>query len=342
MAQGGVYGPTMRAAVLTAARQVGVVDVAVPTVKDDDVLIRVVATGICGTDIAVFLGDYPVVPPVTLGHEFAGVVVAVGSSVRDVHVDERVIGEGSWRNERAGLGTGVSRLGRSIDGCFADFVLVPRRAVHRIPDTVSFVAAQSVTTIATAIHAADRAGALDGRRVAIVGPGHAGLLLLQVVRDRGARQVAILGTRASRLDVATRLGADSVVNVREETGYRRWLGEAASGFDVVFEASGTSAGLATCMELAALGSVVVVYGIIASDLKGVAGAVFYTKELDVRGASGGDGDYESALDLVAAGRIEVEPIVTARHPLERAPWALAAVAGRKTDDIRVIFEPGAL
>jgi L-idonate 5-dehydrogenase len=130
-----------------------------------------------------------------------------------------------------------------------------------------------------------------------------------------------------------------VVDVRGE-GYDDWLREASGAFDVVFEASGTSAGLATCLELASFGAVVVVYGILAGDLKGVPGAVFYSKELDVRGSNGGDDDYGRALELVAQGRVAVDPVVTTRLPLERAPAALAAAADRRGDDVRVVFEPG--
>ena len=330
----------MRAVVLSKPRHASVIDVEVPEVDADDVLIEVAATGVCGTDVAVFRGDYPVRPPVTMGHEFSGTVAAVGRDVVGLAVGERVLGEGSWETDASDHPDAVERLGRSLDGSFATFVRVPQRAVHRLPDAVSFLEAQSASTVATAIHAADRAGSIENKRVAVVGPGHAGLLLMEVVRDRGPAHLTMLGTRRSRLQMASELGAARVVDVRAD-GYRAEMQELQGSYDLVFEASGTAQGLAACLELTRFGGTVIVYGIISGDLAGVPGSAFYAKELNVLGSNGGDDDFARALNLLAEDRVHVLPVVTSVLPLDDAPAALTRIADRATEDVRVVFEPAA-
>jgi len=340
MTDGMGMGPatTMTAAVIDAPGCVRINDAPVPTPGPNDVILRVATTGVCGTDVAVFTGSYPATFPVIMGHEFSGSVAAVGEQVSDIQIGQRAIGEGSWvdPSSRDAATDGVVRLGRTTNGSFAEFVRVPRSAVHPIPETVSHLTAQSLTTLATAVHACDRAGTLVGKRVAIVGPGHAGNLLMQTCRVRGAESVTVVGTRQARLDLATRLGAQQTVCIdRDDPGAA--LARYRDAYDVVFESSGTASGLAACFDLVIPRGRVVVYGMIGGTLDGVPGLPLYTKELDVFGSNGGDDDYPAAIDLVLNGLIDVESIVTSVLPLHAVREGLAMALDRKDDHVRIVF-----
>ena len=147
-------------------------------------------------------------------------------------------------------------------------------------------AAHSVTVLACAIHAVERVDEIVNKRIAIIGPGFSGLLLLQVCKTAGAREVVVLGTRDNRLSVATDLGAHSVINVRS-SDFENWQRQPENRqFDVAFEASGTASGLAQAFSSTRSGGTVVSYGIITGSLDGVPGYEIYSKELTILGSRG--------------------------------------------------------
>lgn len=337
----------MKAAVLYAPYDLKVEERAVPSPNNGWVTIAVEAAGICGTDIAVYEGKYAASLPRVLGHEFCGRILAIGDEVHGLEPGQRVMAEGSWCGDEQ-HGTDESThdpcinhqaLGRTVDGCFSEAVAVPSGTVHLLPNTVKATEAQSVTTLATAVRAVQRAGTLADKRVAIVGPGHAGLLLLQVCLVFGAQGVAVVGTRENRLQVAKQLGAESASNIRLPS-HKTWLQEPANrDFDVVFEASGTASGLATCFELARKGGRIVSYGIISGPLDSVPGQEIYSKELTILGSRGAEGCYEEAIRLLASGLISVEPLITHVIPIQNAEEGFTIATQRLPDALRIVFVP---
>ncbi|MBM4465025.1 MAG: zinc-binding dehydrogenase [Chloroflexi bacterium] len=345
---GSQLGNIMKAAVLYGPGDLRVECRPLPQARPGWVVLAVETAGICGTDVAVYEGRYPASLPLVLGHEFAGHVLVVGQGVSGLREGQRVIAEGSWQGGQGLAGGADCRqscmspgaLGRTIDGCFAEAVAVPAVAVHVLPDNVSIVAAQSAVTLATAVHAAERAGDLAGRRIAIIGPGHAGLLLLQVCREAGAREIVVLGTRDSRLAVATNLGADYVVNVRT-VDFEYWRHRPGNDeFEVTFEASGTPAGLAQAFALTRYGGTVVSYGIINGPLDGVHGGALYSKELAVLGSRGAGARYAEAICLLALGKVCVEPLVSHQLSLDEAVRGFTLMTQRLENALRVVFTPG--
>lgn len=337
----------MKAAVLYEPEDLRIEERPVPEPDRDWVVIAVEAAGICGTDVAVYQGEHAAELPRVLGHEFAGHILSVGEGVSGLAVGQRVMAEGSWCLENGRVAAegsiqpcmSTQALGRTADGCFAEAVTVPVQAVHPLPPEVSAVEAQSVTTVATAIHAVERAGDLTGTRIAIVGPGHAGLLLLQTCLVSGAQEATVLGTRDNRLDLARDLGALATANVRN-AHFDQWLRSAAKRpFNVVFEASGTASGLALSFQLARLGGLVVCYGIIDSSLDGVPGNLFYSKELTVIGSRGAGTCYRAAIDLLASADVRVEPLISHILPLQDAEKGFTIVTRRLEDVMRLVFTP---
>ncbi len=316
-----------------------------PAVPKGWVRVGVEAAGICGTDVAIYTGDYPARLPVVLGHEFAGRVLEVGDGAERLHVGDTVAVEGGWacgecaecRMGRRARCLARRLLGRTVDGCFTEQLVVPADIVYPVGPTVSAHAAQAMTTLATALHAADRAGDLAGARVAIVGCGHAGLLLLQVARLRGAAGVTVVGRRESRLAFARRLGADEVVTLDE---FSEWVrGAERQEHDVSFEASGTARGLAEAMEMTRARGHVVAYGIITGMLGEVPGRHLYTRELAIIGSKGADGTYQEAIRLLTDGKVETEMLVTHTLPLRDAERGFELMLDRSGSALRVVLEP---
>ena len=328
----------MNAAVTERAGFMRVVELPAPHPGPGEVIVRVRSVGICGTDVQVHRGELEARLPVVLGHEYAGEVAEVGADVTQVVCGDRVAGAGGWpcdecalcRGRRPGLCSRRRILGRSVQGAFAEYVAVPASTLYRLSPNVSFVAAQAMVTLATAYHALARLGDVRDRAVALIGPGHAGLILLQVLREAGAGPVTVVGTRKDRLARALAFGADAVVAAGAAT--------ANGAFDLVVEAAGTPSAICAAVSLARPGGTLLVYGITKEPVDGFPADQLYHKELNVLGSRGAAGAYPIALRALEHRRIRVEPLVTHRFPLVEAPRAIELAMGREENVLRVVLE----
>jgi L-iditol 2-dehydrogenase len=331
----------IHAATLYAPRDIRVESRPLPRAQPGWVVLAVEAAGICGTDVAVFEGHHPANLPVVLGHEFAGRIVEIGQGVDKLQLGQVVMAAGSWQADVNGRRDvpHAGALGRTADGCFADAVAVPAKAIYALPPNVSPMVAQSATTLATAVHAVERSGDLAGKNVAIIGPGHAGLLLLQVCRLAGAGRIVVYGTRLERLEIARTLGADEVINVHQSNSADRETLITQEDFDCVFEASGKAAGLALAMSAARQGGTVVAYGILDGPLNDVSGLPLYAKELSIVGSKGAGGRYSQALELLESERVRVEPLISHVLTFEECAQGFALVRDRQARALRIVMTP---
>jgi L-iditol 2-dehydrogenase len=327
----------MRALRLLAVGRAELLELEPPAVAGDDVLVRVERAGICGTDLEILRGEFPSRPPVTMGHEYAGVVEAAGPGAGAFRPGDRVTSAGAWscgacaaclRGE-PGLCAERRMLGSNADGAFAELVRVPARIVRPLPDGVDADAAQSMVAVAVCLRALRRVPP-DAGRTAVSGPGHLGLILLQLLEG----DVTLFGTRDERLAIGRGLGAETV-NVRSED----WR-EHAGAFGVVFETAGTPASFLQALELAAPGGTVCVLGTSTTPVDGFATSVLYDKELTLVGSKGGAGEYDEALRVLAAGEVSLAPLISHRFTLDDGADALGAAADRDRLPIRVVIEAG--
>lgn len=331
--------PFMTAAVTEEPFCTRVTTVRTPRPGRGEALVRVRAVGVCGTDVQVYRGELSAALPLVLGHEYAGEVAEVGPDVTAVGLGDRVAGAGGWPcGQCAGCREGSGSvcesrriLGRTVQGAFAEHVLVPASSLYRLPPGVDFVAAQAMVTIATAYHALARLGEVRGRDVALVGPGHAGLVLLQVLRGAGAARVTVVGTRPERLERALALGADRAVEAARAPGLH--------GFDIVVEAAGTPSAVRMAIDLARPGGTVLVYGITKAPVDDFPADQLYHKELNVLGSRGAAGSYPLAVRALEEGRVRVTPLVTHQLPLAEAPAAMELAARRKEGVLRIVLKP---
>lgn len=333
----------MTAAVMAEPHRVRLAAVPTPRPGAGEALVRVRAVGVCGTDVQVYRGELSAAVPMVLGHEYAGEVAEVGPGVTPHAVGDRVAGAGGWA---CGTCEGCRRsapcqdrrsLGRNVQGAFAEYVLVPAATLYRLPPGVTFVAGQATVTLATAYRALARLGDVGGREIALIGPGHAGLILLQVLRAAGAAGVTVIGTRPARLERARALGASATVRAAPAGGDGTDAPDGA--FDVVVEAAGTPSAVRLAVRLARPGGTVVVYGITKAPVDGFPADQLYHKELHLLGSRGATGGYPRALEALESGGIQVEPLVTHRLPLADAPLAMALAVDRKDEVLRIVLEP---
>lgn len=350
---------TMRASVLGGAGIIHTREMPVPDVGPDDVLVHVRRASLCGTDLkirsrAFFKDGGPEIDTFVPGHEYAGVVAAVGSSVDEFRVGDRVVTEahrGCMRcsNCLRGLYTdclnygarakGHRAQGMTVDGGFAEYALNHVSTLYRLPDTISFEAGVVLTTVGTVMHAFDVLGELlVGARVVVIGPGPIGLLAVQVARTLGAEWVALAGTRDSRLALGAKFGANLVLNARTEDtveSVRRHTG--GLGADIVLECSGSSSAVDDAIRMSRRAGKVVLVGFfdgpVTASLNDAVlnGITLYS----VRGE--GSGSVARAVSLARQGRLDTESLVTHHFPLEQIGDAFDTYAERRGDAIKVML-----
>lgn len=344
----------MKALRIYAERDIRYEEVPTPVPGPDELLVRVRAAGLCRTDIEVYLHHlyhYKVGVaklPVTPGHEWAGVVEAVGPGVEGIAVGDNVTCE-------TALGCGwcqlclsghqnicASRIEMGIinrDGAMADYVLAPRRTVHPIGDMPFEIAAMAEPTAVSvyAVHTA-RVGPSD--RVLVLGAGPIGQLIAQAARAYGARLVVVAARSSGKLELASRLGADAAVSLKDTTIAE--LTEdltGGEGFDVVLEAAGAAELVQGALDAAARRARVIYTGSFSGKLASIDPDFLICKELTIAGTIGGGACYEEAILLLESGRIDAEPLITERRSLADAPAVFAEHAQGAGNHVKVMFTP---
>jgi len=308
----------MRALVYEGNHTLNIKEVPVPTVEADEVLIRVKYCGICGTDMLIWHdGMARVNPPVVLGHEFSGVITQVGEAVTDYKPGDRVVVEplltcGVCRACKMGAYNVCLRfrlIGIDADGGMTAYVKAPARKLFKIPDNISDQAAAFVEPLAVGVHMVRQSGLQSGQTVLITGGGPIGLVAASVAKEMGAR-VYISEINPFRIKMAQDLGFN-VINPQQENVVDRIRQETGGdGADASLEATGTSFGLADCIQGTAVKGVVVLAGL-PKKVPSIDVYQIVAKELAIHGSRVyRSEDYEKALRLMADGRFDPTPFIS--------------------------------
>jgi L-iditol 2-dehydrogenase len=337
----------MKAARVHEVGKIVIEDVPIPELESHEVLIAVQRVGICGTDVGVVDGHIAAKLPVTLGHEFSGIVAKFGTpSLGGFKEGDRVICGGGWgcglcdlcKSGQAPYCYNRKSLGRNADGCMAEFIKVDHRAVRKVPENVSLDEAQNIVNIACALRAVKKIDLSRVKTAAVFGPGNAGLIILQLLKLSGVPKVVMAGTRDFRLDMAKRFGCDEVVNIRKEDATQTILRKFSGGVDAAFEASGTAAALQSTFDVIKSNGSVVVFGVITEKLKAFDPSFLYLKEPIIYGSKGSGGEYGEAMALIAEKKLQILPMVTHRFPLEETARAFKMVEERIPNALRIIID----
>jgi L-iditol 2-dehydrogenase len=312
-------------------------DVPMPTVGPWEVMVRVRAAGICGSDQRI----YGEVNPARrrrfiIGHEIAGDVVSVGERVTEVRPGARVaveicIGCGICRYCKVGrvnLCEKLEEFGVTVDGGMTEYVAVPARNLHALPAGLSYERAVLADPLACVIRGLEMITVTSGSWVAVLGPGQMGLLATQVIKRILRAKVVVVGTRADRLALARGMGADEVVNLNERDAVATVRELTDGGADFVYEAAGSAQALGQAIGMARKGGSVVLLTVhkqVHVDLEPavrgelhLVGAICYSYR-----------EYQRALGLLAGGDVDVEALVRHRFPLRQAQEAFDFVLSRQ-------------
>lgn len=316
----------MKAAVLEAPGQLVVKEVPDPRAGPGELVVKVKACGVCGTDVNLYTGKYTARCPVILGHEFAGEVVEVGPGV-DLPVGSRVTvdpnescGACYWcHSGQPTFCQNMAAYGVLRDGAFAEYVAVGTRGTYPLPAGLDYEVASFTEPVSCALRGADRAGYRAGETATIIGDGPMGLLHVQLAARSGLSRIIVAGHHDEKLELARKFGASDVVNARREDVQAAVM-ELTQGFgtDVVLEVVGQPPAVELALRLAKKGGRIVIFGFAAEG----ATATFspfevLSRELTILGGWVNPYTFPRATELLAAGGVDVRPLLTTYLSLEQ-------------------------
>ncbi len=325
-------------------------DIEEPQAAAGQVKIGVRAAGLCGTDLHIFKDEFRSFPPVVLGHEVAGEVVAVGDGVTGWQPGDRVTTEtyfstcGQCRYCRAGqnnLCLSRRSIGSAVNGGFTNYVIVPARNLHRLPDNVDYETGALTEPLACVVHGVTSTPTVSpGDLAVIAGPGAIGLLTLQVVKAAGAT-VVLLGTDKDdhRLDLARALGADYTLNVQRDDPATlvQALSEEGLGADVVYECSGAGAAAAQLLTLVRRKGRYVQIGLFGKPVAWDLDQLCF-KEIVATGSNASiPSAWAKAVALIGSGKVQTKPLITHRFPVTE--WEAAFATFDDRAGVKAVFTP---
>jgi 2-desacetyl-2-hydroxyethyl bacteriochlorophyllide A dehydrogenase len=331
----------MRAVVWEEPGKLALAEVPDPAPGHGELIVQVGACGICGTDVHIADGEFPPTPyPIVPGHEFAGRVVALGEGVPgEWRGGERVAVDPSLfcghcpacHAGRGNLCANWNAIGDTVDGAFAEYVKVPAANAYPIPDSVSDAQGALIEPLSCAVHGARRLGPVVGEDVLVMGAGTMGLLLMQLLNRAGARSVAVVDRKASRLEAATATGAASVAQDVSALDLQT--------FSVAVDATGAPAAIEAAFGRLDRGGRLLIFGVTSGDAEiSLSPFRIYNDEITVLGSMAVLNSFDAAAGLMADGAIATGPLLGDPYPLAGFPEALASV--RAGEGIKIQVAPG--
>jgi L-iditol 2-dehydrogenase len=338
----------MKAAVYYGKHDVRVTEVPVPEPGPFDVRIKIAYCGVCGTDLHIFNGDggaAPVPAGTILGHEFSGVVDAVGSEVQGFQPGDRVCADpNDWcgqclfcKNGQAHFCTAMKGYGTTYPGGFAQYVCVPEKQVYLLPDALGFQAASQSETLSCCVNGIDLCRIKAGSNVLILGAGPIGLMMLQMARSCGAGNIIISELVAEKRALALKLGADLAVDPMAED-LKAVLRDQFDNTDRVIEAAGTVATHRQAIELAGKACTVMLFGLVPPETE-IALKPFevFNRELTITSSFINPYTFTRAIRMLANRRVVMDDIISDIVPLDRIGEVFTDPAYRKRS--KVLIQP---
>jgi len=343
----------MKALLLTKYREFEIADLPAPTPSADEVLIRVAACGICGSDVHGYDGSSGRrIPPIVMGHEAAGTIAAVGDDVNRFKAGDRVTfdstiycgtcvncarGDVNLCDNRQVLGVSCGDYRRA--GAFAEFVVVPARIVYRLPESLSFDEAAMLEAVSVALHAVSLVPIVPESTALVVGAGTIGLLVMQALRSAGCSRVFISDVDPTRLKLAEELGATATLSAGPELTPRLLQLTNGRGVGIAVEAVGINATINAAIDSVRKGGSVVLVGNVTPEITLPLQKVV-TRQLRLQGSCASAGEYPRSIDLMSSGAIRVKPLITAIAPLEEGARWFERLHAREPNLMKVVLTPG--
>jgi L-iditol 2-dehydrogenase len=343
----------MRALLLKEYKLLEITDMPEPAVEPDDVLVRVRACGICGSDVHGYDGSAGRrMPPLVMGHEASGVAIKTGNRVKRVRVGDRVTfdstvycgkcyfchrGDVNLCEDRQVLGVSTGEYRRN--GAFAELVAVPEHIVYALPDALTFEQAAMIEAVSVAVHAVELTPVRLGDTAVVIGAGMIGLLTIQALRLAGCGRIVAVDLNEARLRLAAEYGAELCLNaagcdvpaeVRTDTSGR--------GADVGLEVVGTTETVQSAVASLRKGGALTLVGNYSPNIELPLQSVV-TRQMRIMGSCASAGEYPVCIDLVARGAIRVDRLISVTAPLDEGQAWFDRLFNREPNLMKVILQP---
>jgi len=343
----------MKSLLMSEYNHLEIADLPLPSAGRGEVLVRVEACGICGSDVHGFDGSTGRrIPPIVMGHEAAGTVETIGEGVTKYKNGDRVTfdstiycgecqyckrGQINLCDNREVIGVSCGDYRRH--GAFAEYVLVPERIMYPLPDDFSFNEAAMLEAVSVAMHGVKVSQLEGGETALVIGAGMIGLLTLQAARAAGCKRVFISDVDATRLELAKQVGADEVLHCSGAELLAEVLRlTGGNGVDVALEAVGRNDTVASAIDCTRKGGKVTLIGNIMPEVTLPLQKVV-VKQLRLQGSCASSGEYPEAIELIAQGKIRVAQLITAVASLEEGPRWFERLHAREPNLMKIILTP---
>jgi len=337
----------MKAVVIEKPGVVVMKEVPVPVPQPGFARVKVAAAAVCATDLEVLTGRIPANYPLTPGHEWSGVVDAVGSSEDEHWIGKRVIGSndvvclkcdacrsGNWRYCKD-----FEEIGFKRDGAYAEYIIVPAYGLCELADHVSFEEAALCEPLGVALGTLEKANAKFAETCLIVGAGSIGLCMLAVAKAMGMRRIVVCATSKKRLGIAEEMGAYATIATSECDLEEEMKKIHPGGTDVVIDATGIESCIQQCLRLARKGGRVLLAGYGRGKIMNIRVDDVHINNLQLIGAGNNWNMHKLAATLMADGIIDLKPLVTNVMPLDNYQEALEMAEKRPLGFVKAVFKP---
>jgi L-iditol 2-dehydrogenase len=342
----------MNALLLKEYMHLEIVDMPVPTIGPEDVLVKVRACGICGSDVHGLDGKTGRrIPPLVMGHEAAGEVVETGANVTDLRPGDRVTfdstvycgrcffcarGEVNLCDNREVLGVSPGPYRRH--GAFAEYVSVPRRIMYRLPENLSYEQAALIEAVSVAVHAVSLTPVKLGDTAVVVGSGMIGLLTMQAARAAGCSRVIAVDTDAGRLKLALGSGATDTVDAKAGAVEKILELTGGRGADIALECVGATEPIKTAIASVRKGGAVTLVGNVAPSIELPLQSVV-SRQIRLQGSCASNGEYPVCIEMMSRGAIQVDALISAVAPLEEGASWFDRLYRHEPNLMKVILRP---
>lgn len=344
----------MKVAVMEGIGKMGYIERPIPTPKANEVLVKLEYVGICGSDMHYYetgaIGAYVVEPPFVLGHEPGGVVVEVGEDVKHLKVGDRVALEpGKTCGHCEFCKTGRYNLCPDVvffatppvDGVFQEYVAHEADLCFKLPENVSTLEGALIEPLAVGFHAANQGGAHAGQTAVVMGAGCIGLVSMMALKAEGVSKVYVVDIMQKRLDKALELGADGVINGKDEDAVKAIMQLTnGAGCDLVIETAGTEITTRQCIHMTKKGATIVLVGYSKSGEMTLPLSLALDKELTFKTVFRYRHIYPMAIEAVAAGKVNLKGIVTDIFDFDNIQDAMDRSVQDKANIVKAVVKIG--
>lgn len=336
----------MKAAVYHGPGDLRVEEVPVRKLKDNEVKIQVKYCGICGTDIHIFHGDggcCDVTPPLVPGHEFSGVVAEVGAGVKTVKVGDRVTGDPNdmcgecyfCKNGMQHFCKNNIGIGTTVDGGFAEYVIMREKQVYKVSDDLSFIEAAMAEPISCCLHGIDLCNIKAGDTVLVIGGGPIGMIMMQLAKNAGASKVIMSEPVEEKREQALKLGATKTIDPLHED-VEAVLAEYCENVNVVIECVGNVHTQADAVRFAGKGATIMYFGLAAPEESfPIRPDDIFKKELHITSSYINPYSFERAIQILESGTVELESLITNVVPLDNIADVFTKPEYRRTGKVMI-------